>query len=67
MITTYDLERLTPIVIDDPLWKGGRVLAPSDCAELRLDMVAPESGQQASSTQDFSAVIGQQVLAQLSE
>ena len=65
MITTYDLERLTPIAIDDPLSKGP-VSAPSDCAELRLEMVEPESNQQASSTQDFSAVIGQQVLAQLS-
>ncbi len=65
MITTYDLERFSPIVIEDPPL-GDPVRDPSDCAELRLEMVASTPGQQVRSVQDFSAVIGQQVLAQLS-
>jgi len=65
MITTYDLERLTPIVTDDSPSRD-TVLDPSEWAELRLELLAPASGQQASFTQDFSAVIGRQVLAQLS-
>jgi ribosome maturation factor RimP len=41
------------------------VTDPRACAELRLEVVAPPSRRQLSSAQDFSAVIGQQVLAQL--
>jgi len=65
MITTYDLERCTPIGIDDPLARTP-VRDPNECAELRLEMVAPAPSQQLSSAQDFSAVIGRQVLVQLS-
>ena len=65
MITTYDLERCTPIAIDDSPSRD-LVLDPSEWAELRLELLTPTSSQQASATRDFSAVIGQQVLAQLS-
>jgi hypothetical protein len=62
MIITYDLPSYAPIVIDDA--PSIDPVDPSTCAELRLETVA--SSGQTSSAQDFSAVIGQQVLAQLS-
>ena len=62
MITTYDLESF--IATEDAL-SMDPVTDPGACAELRLEVVAPTWSPQLSSVQDFSAVIGQQVLAQL--
>ena len=64
MITTYDLESFSTIAVDH-----GQAVNPvrdaGPCAELRVVQVAVAPAQQFSSTQAFSAVIAQQVLAQL--
>ena len=62
MITTYDLERF--IAIEDHV-SMDPVTDPRACPELRLEVVAAESTPQLASAQDFSAVIGRQVLARL--
>ena len=62
MITTYDLESF--IAIEDAV-SMDPIADPGACAEPRLEMVAPTSSSRLSSVQNFSAVIGRQVLAQL--
>jgi len=62
MITTYDLESF--IAIEDTV-SMDPVTDPGARTELRLEVVAPTSSPQLAAAQDFSAVIGQQVLAQL--
>jgi hypothetical protein len=62
MIALYDPEcfiAIEDVVSMDP------VTAPGARTELRLEVVAPSSSPHLSSAQDFSAVIGQQVLAEL--
>ena len=62
MITTYDLESF--IAIEDRV-SMDPVNDPGARTELRLEVVAPAPSRQLPSAQDFSAVIGQQVLARL--
>lgn len=64
MITTYDLDSFADIGIADPP-SMYPVTDPDTCTELRLEPVALASSRQVSRSRVFSAVICQQVLAQL--